>query len=459
MTGARDSLLVCATLLVALTCGAATFGAADWIGKPFPGFLVLDNRVVASAGLARWPAIEGAEIYQQQIVAVNGTPLPSADDLWRQVRDLPVGSELLYRFEGDGKSFERTIATRHFDTTDFGLLFGAYLLNGLVMGAAALGIRFLRGRHPLAGATVPLLLISSLWGLSAMDLYGPYRLFRLHALCESMLFPAFLIMAMGFPQPFRSMQRRPWLHWLPYAVALPPALVYQFGLYDAPTYVASHRFANLAIGAAVGVLIVSQVLRFVRLPSFEARQRIKVLALGTAVALTPPLILTLGSALTGGKASQNAIAFSAFLYPLAICYAVIRHNLLDVDILLRRSLGYAVLTLAVTLIYTGSVTGLDAAVQGAGVTDSVWFDGVFAALCITMLLPLRDRIQSTVDRIFFRSAYDFRRTIEFASARMAAVTELQVISEELSAAVDATLQPQSIVIYTRPRKQDPHHET
>jgi diguanylate cyclase (GGDEF)-like protein len=441
--------------LVLLTGVAGTLGAVGWIDEPFPGFLVLDNRVVASAGLSRWPVTEGGEIYQHEVISVDGAPLESAQAVWSYVRELPIGTPVVYRFERAGREFVRTVATRRFELTDFLLLFGAYLLNGLVMGAAGLGIWRLRGSHPLARATVPLLLISSVWGLTAMDLYGPYRMFRLHALCEALLFPAFLAMAQGFPVQSRLSERHPWTLWVPYALAGALALVYQVGLYHPPTYVACHLVANIGIGATVAVLIASQVGRFVRQASFESRQRIKVLALGTAAALTPPVALTLGTALTGGKAPLNVIAFTAFLFPLSLGYAVIRHNLLEVDVLVRRSLGYATLTLIVTGLYTGMVAGLEVIFRGSPMLESAWFDAGFAAMCVTLLLPLRDRVQSTLDRLFFRAAYDFRQTIETTSGRLAAVTNLHIISEDLRSAVEATLHPESTTLYLRRSKTDP----
>jgi diguanylate cyclase (GGDEF)-like protein len=93
--------------------------------------------------------------------------------------------------------------------------------------------------------------------------------------------------------------------------------------------------------------------------------------------------------------------------------------------------------------------------RGSPLLESVWFDAGFAALCVTLLLPLRDRVQSTLDRLFFRAAYDFRQTIETTSGHLAAVTDLEVISEELTGAVEATLHPEAIAFYVRPSKNEP----
>ena len=65
---------------------------------------------------------------------------------------------------------------------DWVLLFGSYLLCGAGIGILALAIRWLLGATRLANsAFVPLWIVAT-WSLTAMDLYGPYRLFRVHAL-------------------------------------------------------------------------------------------------------------------------------------------------------------------------------------------------------------------------------------------------------------------------------------
>jgi diguanylate cyclase (GGDEF)-like protein len=444
----RDPVLIVATAVL-LGVGALAFrGASAWLDQPFPGFLVLENRVVASAGLSRWPAIEGGEIYQLEVVALEGRPLENVAPLWEAARSAAPETPLRYTLRSDG-----SIPTRSFDRVDFALLFGAYLLNGIVMGAVALTIRALRGPHPLANATVPLLFVSALWGLSAMDLYGPYHLFRLHALCEVLLFPTAVHMALGFPQRARLLVRHPWILGAVYGLAGVLAVANQLWLRDPAGYVVTHGLATLALGCGLAILIVSQMARFFASPSFEARQRIKLLALGTTVALAPLVFLTLSAAWTGGRSPQNAIAFTAFLFPLAIGYATIRHNLLDVDVLIRRSLSYAVLTAIVTGVYSGSIAGMEAVFHASEVERSAGFAAAFAAFTVLVLLPLRNEVQSRVDRIFFRSSYDAQRIIEATSRRLAAVTDLEVIAEELVHGVEGALSPEAVVFLARRDKE------
>ncbi len=320
----RDRLLIFAAAALLVVGGIGLVEAVGWIGKPFAGFLVLENRVVASAGLAHWPATHGGEIYQHEITAINGTPLLHADQLHETVQQLPVGTAVTYTFRRGEAEFERSVETRRFALRDAALLFGTYLLNGLVMGGIALALFARQSRSPRVRAAVPLLFVGALWGLSAMDLYGPYRLFRIHALCEALLFPAMLHMALAFPSPLTLATRSAGVLWAPYAFAAGLALVYQAGLHDPAIYVTAHLLATSALGVGMLALIASLVARYARPRSPALRQELGVLALGAVLALSLPVALTLLEAFTGGRMPQNAIGFTAFLFPLALGYSVLR---------------------------------------------------------------------------------------------------------------------------------------
>jgi signal transduction histidine kinase len=446
----RDPVLwtAAALLLAAAVVGAVE--ATSWVERPFPGFLVLGNRVVASAGLSRWEEMDG-RIYQHEIVAVDDRPLLDARDLHAMVQSLPVGTPVRYRFRKGESEFELTVRTRRFDRVDFTLLFGAYLLNGVVVGLVALAIRLLRRRDQLANGTFPALWITAMWALTATDLYGPYRLFRIHALCETLLFAGTLHMALVFPEPYERVRRSPKLVRFTYALGAALALVAQVGLGDPGCYAATHLVATSAFGLSVGVLIASQVHRYLRPPTFEARQRVRIVALGALGALSPFVFLALISTVTGGKAPENMMAFTGFLFPASIAYAVLHHNLLDVDALVRRSLSYGVLTAAIAVLYAGLLVAFDTLFRGATPDQRVLFAAAFAIVCVVILLPMRDRVQSTINRLFFRAAYDYRRTLEGISGRLASVADLDVIAGDITRSVAEVLHPEWLALYARRR--------
>jgi signal transduction histidine kinase len=445
----RDPLLIGGTLMLVVVGVLAVVQSRAWVDRTFPGFLLMGNRVVASAGLVHWPATRSGELFQHEVVAVDGEPLADAGNLLDRIASEPPGTPVHYRFRGGGREFERTIETQRFQELDYVLLFGALLLSGFACTGTALAIRFLKPGDPLANAAFPVLFMAGMFALTATDLYGPHRLFRLHALSETLLFPTVLHMAFGFPQRARLVERHPALIPFAYAAAGALALVSQAGLYRPSVYVATHLLATSLFGAAVAVLLGAQVRAFLRPPSFEARQRVKVLALGSLASLTPPVLLNVASVVSGGQEPQNLSAVTGFLFPLSVGYAVVRHNLLEVDILVRRSLGYAVLTLAVAGLYAGSLATLERLFHDSAFRESGAFALAFAALCVMGVLPARDRIQSGIDRLFFRTSYDYRRIVEATSAKLASFADLDVIALELSLAVREALHAEWIALYVR----------
>jgi signal transduction histidine kinase len=427
----------------------ALFGSIEWIGRPFPGFLVLENRVVASAGLGHWPAVRDGAIYQHEILSVDGELLRDAASLHERVASVPPGTEISYELRGAERTTVRRIATRRFEPVDHLLLFGAYLASGVSLIAAAFVIGALGRDASSRGSAVPLFIVG-LFAITACDLYGPYRFFALHAFLECLLFAANLHFALVFPFPRGGVARRPWLVGLPYAAAATLGAVAVIGLRSPALYVATHRIAIGGFGATLAFVMGSLLWTWLRSPSFEARQRVKMLAAGALVALAPPIVLTVGSAASGGRASENLAGWSAALFPAAIAYALLRRDLLHVDAIVRRAVSYAALTAAITVVYAGSVAILEGALRGLVADGDATPAVVISALFVAALLPLRDRIQSTVDRLFFRSRYDFRRLLDEASTRFASVTSVGVIREEVERIVRAALAPESTTFEIAP---------
>src|SRR5207245_3601170 len=106
-----------------------TLTSSAWVGRTFPGFLLLVNRVVPSIGLAHWSGSTEAGLYQSQVVAVNGVPVASAQQVYSAVAASPPATPVSYRLQKRGVERESTVPSEGSALRDWVLLWGAYLLN------------------------------------------------------------------------------------------------------------------------------------------------------------------------------------------------------------------------------------------------------------------------------------------------------------------------------------------
>jgi branched-subunit amino acid ABC-type transport system permease component len=133
---------------------------------------------------------------------------------------------------------------------------------------------------------------------------------------------------------------------------------------------------------------------------------------------------------------------------VSVGIAILRYRLFDIDLIIRRTLIYGVLTVGLALAYWCGVVVLQQVlrplVQGSDLAI------VGSTLAVAALFqPLRHWIQRTVDRRFFRQRYDVSRTLETFSSRMRDELDLDSVGAELLAVVRQTMQPQRLSLWLR----------
>ena len=140
------------------------------------------------------------------------------------------------------------------------------------------------------------------------------------------------------------------------------------------------------------------------------------------------------------------------IVPLSLSIAVLRYRLYDIDIIINRTLVYGSLTLMLALVYFGGVASLQYIFRAlTGHKDFPQLTIVVSTLAIAALFdPLRRRIQSSVDRRFYRRKYDARKTLDDFSARLREETNLDNLNAELITVVEETMQPEHISLWLRP---------
>ena len=153
------------------------------------------------------------------------------------------------------------------------------------------------------------------------------------------------------------------------------------------------------------------------------------------------------------------VAGASIGIPVAIGIAMLRHRLYDIDRLINRTLVYGTLTVSLGLVYFGLVIGLQSLVRLiTGQVSQYPFVIVASTLAIAALFqPLRRRIQSVIDRRFYRRKYDAARTVAAFSATLRNEVDLTHLSEQLVAVVEETMQPTHISLWLRPPEHERKH--
>jgi hypothetical protein len=207
-----------------------------------------------------------------------------------------------------------------------------------------------------------------------------------------------------------------------------------------------------AIGGAVCIVatLVSLILRFYRSRG-EERLQLKWFTYATAVAFPTPLILSEIAPALFQALGQFLWTLAFLSLPVSAGVAILRYRLYDIDRVINRTLVYGSLTLTLVLIYLGGVAAAQTIFRSlTGQVQQPQLVVVASTLAIAALFnPLRRRVQAFVDRRFYRSKYDARKTLEGFGARLRDETDLDELSGDLVSVVRDTVQPSHVSLWLR----------
>ena len=263
----------------------------------------------------------------------------------------------------------------------------------------------------------------------------------------------FLHFVLTFPEKRKTVSKHPWLLALVY---LPGVLLLAAHIAAMQWLQASERlrwnldrmemsYGSLFFLAAAVVLWYS----YRHASTTILRQQLKWVTRGTVLAIVPYTLFYVIPYLMGSLpgAPMKVSALSLALLPLTFGYAIFRYRLMDVDLIFKRGVVYTLAAAIVLGLYFGLVTAVALLVQNWRPNSGPV--GLILAVVVTALLfdPVRKWIQDRIDQFFYRTRYDYRRTLLEFGRELSSETNLNTLLSSLIDRLSRTLAVDRMAIF------------
>jgi len=204
----------------------------------------------------------------------------------------------------------------------------------------------------------------------------------------------------------------------------------------------------------LGLIAVASLFLRLRRARGGEREQIKWLTYAASVVVIGAILTYVVPEATGagwvGHIGLVLLAVGFVGVPIAIGIAILKYRLYDINLLINRTLVCGSLTAMLVAAYFGGIVVLQR-IFVALTSETSTLAVVTSTLLIAALFnPLRHRIQSFIDRRFYRRKYDARKTVEAFSAKLRDETDLEALGGELVEVVRETMQPAHVSLWLRP---------
>ena len=205
---------------------------------------------------------------------------------------------------------------------------------------------------------------------------------------------------------------------------------------------------------ALSAVVLSVFMRLRRAAGVE-RQQIKWFAYAAAASVMATSLAYLVPGVIDTPLWFERMGFAlniAFIpaIPIAIGIAILRYRLYDIDRIINRTLVYGALSATLVALYFGGIVMLQRVFVLLTGQQSTLAVVASTLLIAALFTPLRRLIQGFIDRRFYRSKYDARKTLEAFSAQLRNETDLEALRDDLVGVVRETMQPAHVSLWLRP---------
>ena len=452
-----------AVLLFLLTVAAVVFAGFNFqkerefaLPDDGAGWIEQGGRLRAEMIDSHGPAAKAGIKPGDMLISVNGTEIQDLPGLERQIFRTGIWSKAVYSLARQGVTLDSTVILVPADRSLNNWL---RLIALIYLG---IGVYVLLRRWTAPSSTHFYIFCLVSFVAYSFKYTGKLNEFDWTILWSNIvawvLQPAlFLHFVLTFPDKRQLVRKHPWVLTLVY---VPGALLLALRLGAMRWLEATGRLSrnmdrlDISYGAiffliAAGILWYS----YRRAATTILRQQLKWVTRGTILAIAPyTLLYVLPFVFPHAlgwlpSAAMKISVLSLGLLPLTFGYAIFRYRLMDVDLIFKRGVVYTLAAAAVVGMYFGLVAGVAELVHMR--QPSTGPIGLILAVVVTALLfdPVRKWIQDRVDQFFYRTRYDYRRTLLEFGRELSSQPDLDVMLSSVMDRLSRTLGVDRVAIF------------
>ncbi|MGE5224028.1 MAG: hypothetical protein ACM3PY_16430 [Omnitrophica WOR_2 bacterium] len=443
-------LILAVAVLVFLV---APFRAISWARLPFPGFVVEQTLVVTNIGGNRWSGRAAGLEYPEKVIAIEQQPVSTPADYLAAISTKAVGMRVTVETiqpDGTQRSHPDILLTS-FPLADLIMLFWLPYGIGLVYLALGLWIYSLRKNTPAGRAFTDFCACVAIVTALTFDLSTTHLGAAVWTVVLTLVGSDLISLALLFPEEVRPIRRRTWLHLIFFLTSIGLSAWGLLVLHDTTrpwAYVDVWKGIYAYSALSMVVFLAMQIYRMATNPPGLIRQQARIILWGSLMAFTPLVIWFTLPQLINIAIPWNPTLFLPLLliFPISIGLAILRYRLWDIDLIIRRTLVYTILTVFLAAFYLVIVFASGMVMRNF-TTQSQLALVLSTLAVVAMATPLRARVQNIIDRRFYRQKYDAEKTLESFSESLREDVDLESLSYRILRVVQETMQPEHTILW------------
>lgn len=428
------------SLIIIFLSVIAFINATKWIGKTYPGFFVYKNRIVSiiqpvsfylRTNFIRYPAV---------ILKVDGIDVADGKEIYKYVEQFYPEKIIHYTIREGNKINELKIPAGKFSLKDFVSICGALSLIGLAGIVFSIILLFLRTDTKASWIFTGLSISIGCWLTLTFDYMSDYVFIYIlpGMICFITLF--IVLLSLYFPEEKKLIRRKKWIILLPFIPSIGTGISYGLTLTDSSAYLLTDLFVWSYAGLSVLFFVGSIIHDIFYSSTAEAKKRAKVVLWSSGIPVLVGGLIFTSVVFTKSRIPIIYAPFSFLFWLFFIGYTIFKHNIFEIDVAVRRTVIYGIITITIATTYLLVLSILSyffGAQQEA--FKSPLFTIIFSLFVLFVFIPFRDRVKDIIDRTFYRERYELEKTLEQAVEAMATMINIEKLLEKLLDSLSSAL--------------------